>query len=76
MDAGENGKSEKGGDAVGFLAWAKKELEELKDSWRGIGAVTGDKEMKEAMKLKVNDELASVGVFYKYYKKVNDSVSD
>lgn len=75
VDAGENGKSEKGGDAVGFLAWAKKELEEMKDGWRGISAVTGDREMREAIKQKVNDELTSVGVFYKYYKKLNDSVS-
>jgi hypothetical protein len=76
VDAGENGKSEKGGDAVGFLAWAKKELEEMKDGWRRINAVTMDSEMREAIKQKVTAELASVGVFYKYYKKLNDSVSN
>ncbi|KAF8208732.1 BRO1 domain-containing protein [Mycena galopus ATCC 62051] len=58
VDAGENGGSERGGDAVGFLTWAKKELEELK----------GRK------KDRVSDELDSVSVFLKHYKKVNDSV--
>ncbi|KAF9462453.1 BRO1-like domain-containing protein [Collybia nuda] len=74
VDAGENGKSEKGGEAVGFLAWAKKDLEEIKDGWRGISTVTGDREMRETIKRKVLDELASVGVFFKYYKKLNDSL--
>ncbi|KAJ7729649.1 BRO1 domain-containing protein [Mycena maculata] len=58
VDAGENGGTERGGDAVGFLVWAKKELEELK----------GRK------KERVSDELDIVGVFLKHYKKVNDSL--
>ncbi|KAJ7645544.1 BRO1 domain-containing protein [Mycena polygramma] len=58
VDAGENGGSARGGDAVGFLIWAKKELEELK----------GRK------KDRVSDELDSVNVFLKHYKKVNDSL--
>ncbi|KAJ7134416.1 BRO1 domain-containing protein [Mycena epipterygia] len=58
VDAGENGGSDRGGDAVGFLTWAKKELEELK----------GRK------KDRVSDELDSVNVFLKHYKKVNDSL--
>ncbi|KAJ6509007.1 BRO1 domain-containing protein [Mycena sanguinolenta] len=58
VDAGENGGSERGGDAVGFLTWAKKELEELK----------GRK------KDRVSDELDSVNVFLKHYKKLNDSL--
>lgn len=61
VDAGENGGTERGGDAVGFLVWAKKELEELK------GGRKKDSRMSE--------ELDSVGVFLKHYKKVNDSVS-
>jgi hypothetical protein len=59
VDAGENGGTDRGGDAVGFLIWAKKELEELK----------GRK------KDRVSDELETVNVFLKHYKKVNDSVS-
>ncbi|KAJ7935452.1 BRO1 domain-containing protein [Mycena leptocephala] len=58
VDAGENGGSDRGGDAVGFLIWAKKELEELK----------GRK------KDRISDELDSVNVFLKHYKKVNDSL--
>ncbi|KAJ7205913.1 BRO1 domain-containing protein [Mycena haematopus] len=58
VDAGENGGSDRGGDAVGFLIWAKKELEELK----------GRK------KDRVSDELDSVNVFLKHYKKLNDTL--
>ncbi|KAJ6584765.1 BRO1 domain-containing protein [Mycena capillaripes] len=58
VDAGENGGSDRGGDAVGFLIWAKKELEDLK----------GRK------KDRVSNELESVNVFLKHYKKVNDSL--
>ncbi|KAJ7366650.1 BRO1 domain-containing protein [Mycena albidolilacea] len=58
VDAGENGGTDRGGDAVGFLIWAKKELEELK----------GRK------KDRVSDELETVNVFLKHYKKVNDSL--
>ncbi|KAJ7043911.1 BRO1 domain-containing protein [Mycena alexandri] len=58
VDAGENGGSDRGGDAVAFLLWAKKELEELK----------GRK------KDRISDELDSVNVFLRHYKKVNDSL--
>ncbi|KAK0476744.1 BRO1-like domain-containing protein [Armillaria novae-zelandiae] len=44
VDAGEFGGTAKGGDAVGFLAWAKKELEDLKDGGKGIGITRGEKE--------------------------------
>jgi len=74
VDAGENGGSPKGGEAVAFLAWAKKELEELKDGGRGLG-IGKDKEKKERRRDKVLEELDSVTVFWKYYKKLNDSVS-
>jgi hypothetical protein len=68
VDAGEGtGTSRNGaGEAVGFLAWARKELDELKG---GLAAL-GNKEKKA----KVSDEYESVNVYYKYYKKVNDSV--
>lgn len=71
IDAGENGGTSKGGEAVAFLAWAKKELEELKDGGRGLGIGKEKKERKD----KVLEELDSVTVFWKYYKKLNDSVS-
>ncbi|KAJ7175457.1 BRO1 domain-containing protein [Mycena filopes] len=58
VDAGENGGTDRGGDAVGFLIWAKKELDELK----------GRK------KDRISDELDRVNMFLKHYKKVNDSL--
>jgi hypothetical protein len=75
VDAGENGNTDRGGEAVGFLGWAKKELEELKDGGKGISMGKGDRGMKDRMKEKVNDELEKVNLFFKHYKKVNDSVS-
>lgn len=77
VDAGEKGGTAKGGDAVGFLAWAKKDLDELKDSGRGITiSRRGEREMRDRLKVRVTDELESVKVFFKYYKKANDTVSD
>jgi hypothetical protein len=74
VDAGENGGTPKGGEAVAFLMWAKKELEELKDGGRGLG-IGKDKEKKERKKDRVMEELESVIEFWKHYKKLNDSVS-
>jgi hypothetical protein len=62
IDAGESGVREKGGEAVAWLLWAKKELEEMKESKRG-------------RKERAAEELEGVGVFLKHYKKINDSVS-
>jgi hypothetical protein len=64
VDAGEG--SSAGGEAVGLLAWARKELDEL----RSTGVVGKDK----AKKGKVVEEIESIDEFYKHYKKVNDSV--
>jgi hypothetical protein len=73
VDAGENGGSAdgKGGEAVAFLGWAKKELEDLRGRSIVIGKETNEKRRKE----KVSAELESVNVFWKHYKKINDSVS-
>ena len=65
---------EKGGEAVAFLQWAKKELEDLKDGGKLINIGNTDKEQEERWKNTVADELSSVNVFYKYYKKMNDTV--
>ncbi|EAU91080.1 pH-response regulator protein palC [Coprinopsis cinerea okayama7 len=72
--AGENGGSEKGGEAVGFVAWAKKELEELKSSGQLVSLGKGDKEVRGMKKTKLADEIATLDVFLKHYKKMNDSV--
>jgi hypothetical protein len=58
VDAGENGGTDRGGDAVGFLTWSKKELEELKGR----------------RKDRITEELETVSAFLKHYKKLNDSV--
>lgn len=76
VDAGENGSVTQAGVAVGFLAWAKDELEELRGANR-LGA-NFDKDRREArgrLKEDVDQELASVGVYHKYYKKLNDSLN-
>lgn len=73
VDAGENGGAERGGAAVAFLAWAKSELEELKDGGKGV-SIGKAKEKKERRKEKVAEELETVNVFLKHYKKMNDSV--
>lgn len=70
VDAGENGGTPKAGEAIAFLAWAKKELEEVKDSGRSFGV--GKERLR---KDKVTEELEIVNVFLKHYKKVNNSVS-
>jgi len=77
VEAGEKAGSEtdKGGEAVAFLQWAKKELEEVKDGGKFISLGSSDKEKEEQWKARINDELASVTVFFKYYKKMNDTVS-
>jgi hypothetical protein len=74
VDVGENAGATKGGEAVAFLAWAKKELEQLKDGGQGL-SMGKDKEKKERRRDKVMEELESVTAFWKHYKKLNDSVS-
>ncbi|KAF6763135.1 pH-response regulator protein palC [Ephemerocybe angulata] len=71
--AGEKGGSEKGGEAVAFLIWAKKELEELKDSGK-IALGKGEKEKHDRRKAKLSDEITSTSLFLKQYKQMNDSV--
>ena len=74
IEAGEKGGMEKGGEAVAFMQWAKKELEELKDGGKLINIGNVDKEQEERWKNKIADELSAVNVFYKCYKKMNDTV--
>ena len=77
VDAGEHGGTSKGGIAVGFLIWAKKELEELKSGHGSGGMISGEreKEIRERRKARVQEELESTGTFLVGYKKMNDSVS-
>ncbi|KAH8118953.1 BRO1 domain-containing protein [Phellopilus nigrolimitatus] len=75
VDAGENGGRTQGGAAVAFLGWAKSELEELRDGRRGVVNFDRDRrETRELMKGRIAEELESVVVFWKHYKKMNDSL--
>jgi hypothetical protein len=77
VDAGELGgvvgKTGKAGESVGWLQWAKAELEELKDSGshHGLSYISSaSKERKE----RVSEELQGVSAFLIHYQKMNDSV--
>ena len=74
VDAAEKGGPERGGEAVGFLEWAKKELEELKDSKSFSLPGTTDKDAEDLWKTKLADEIRKATLFYKYYKRINDAV--
>ena len=74
VDAGETPGSTRLGEAVAFLAWSKKELDELKDAGKGGGKEDG-KEGKRDRKERVVEKIESVSVFLKHYKKLNNSVS-
>ncbi|PCH36083.1 hypothetical protein WOLCODRAFT_140215 [Wolfiporia cocos MD-104 SS10] len=75
VDAGENSGTVKGGMAVAFLMWAKKELEELKSSHSSVMGSDREKEMRERRREKVLEELEGVNVFLKGYQKINDTVA-
>ena len=77
VDAGEHGGTSKAGVAVGYLAWAKKDLEELKSGHSSGGIIGGEreKEMRERRKVRVHEELESTSTFLVGYKKMNDTVS-
>ncbi|KAK2464184.1 hypothetical protein APHAL10511_003641 [Amanita phalloides] len=74
VDSGENGGPNKGGEAVTFLAWAKNELQELKDNSGGLNRALVDKEQKNEFKNRVAAEMNVVIAFCNHYKKVNDTV--
>ncbi|OJT15426.1 pH-response regulator protein palC [Trametes pubescens] len=76
VDAGEHGGTSKGGVAVGFLAWAKKELEELRSGHTAGGMMDSDreKEMRERRKARVQEELESTSTFLVGYKRMNDTL--
>ncbi|KAF9482219.1 pH-response regulator protein palC [Pholiota conissans] len=74
VDAGEKGGTDKGGEAVAFLQWAKKELEEIKDTGKLPSFGQSEKEEEERWKATIKDELAVVNLFLKQYKKMNDTL--
>lgn len=71
VDAGEKSSTTgKAGEAVGFLSWAKDELEGLKDGGHGIAGLGRKKKRKE----RVADEISRVAAFLNHYKKLNNTV--
>ncbi|KZT40756.1 hypothetical protein SISSUDRAFT_1070091 [Sistotremastrum suecicum HHB10207 ss-3] len=70
VDAGEQSRA---GEAVGFLSWAKEELEGLGGiKLKDIGK---EKSLKnKGKKERLLEELYSVGVFLQGYKKENDTL--
>ncbi|THH09549.1 hypothetical protein EW146_g8655 [Bondarzewia mesenterica] len=74
VDAGEAPGSARVGEAVAFLTWSKKELDELKESGKR-GSKEDGKEGKRERKERVVEEIESVTAFLRHYKKVNDSLS-
>lgn len=75
VDAGEQSGMDRGGEAEGFLAWAKKGIEELRDGNKGLGINKEEKEKKGLRKEKLAEELDSINVFHKHYRKLNNTVS-
>jgi hypothetical protein len=74
VDAGENGGTTKAGDAVGFLTWAKKTVEDLRDG-KGFTIGMAKGEERSSRKERVTNELENIRVWLKHYTKMNDTVS-
>jgi hypothetical protein len=84
VDAGEassrSGSGPRTGEAVGFLAWARAELDALKDGGaKGAGPSVGDagdreREMRDARRAVVRAERAAVESFLVAYTRENDTV--
>ncbi|GAA5910703.1 hypothetical protein JCM6882_002054 [Rhodosporidiobolus microsporus] len=75
VDAGERSAT---GDALGYLAMARKALDELREKDKGFGKIKGLAKRNEkagrGRKGKVLEEVESTEAFASAYKKVNDSV--
>lgn len=79
VDCGESGGLERAGQAVGYLQWAKKELEGLKDGSKPGIVLPGinnenEKQARDRRKALVARELETVTIFLKHYKSMNDTV--
>lgn len=79
VDCGESGGLDRAGQAVGYLQWAKKELEELKDGTKSGITLPGinnenEKRARERRKATVAKELGTVTVFLKHYTNMNNTV--
>jgi len=82
VDCGESAGLDRVGQAVGYLQWAKKELEELKDGTKSRMTLRGinnesesEKQTRERRKATVARELESVTIFLKHYRNMNDTIA-
>lgn len=75
VDAGDSSIAAKAGDAVGYLAWAKRELEDLTGGFRGP-RLRKEKPNSDGrgIKARATQELEKVALFLTHYKRMNDSV--
>jgi len=82
VDAGENGKGAKVGEAIAWMKEAKIKLAELEDSavrekMKGLGVGRANERKKEerrSRKGRVERELEDVGAWLRAYTKMNDTV--
>jgi hypothetical protein len=79
VDCGESGGLDRVGQAVGYLQWAKKELEGLRDGTKsGITLPVinneNEKQTRDRRKVAVARELETVTIFLKHYRSMNDTV--
>ncbi|WWD19079.1 pH-response regulator protein palC [Kwoniella shandongensis] len=83
VDAGENGKGAKVGEAIAWCKDAQEKLEKLEDSkmrekMKGLGLGRGNerkKEERKARKGRVEREVEDVKAWIKTYTKMNDTVA-
>ncbi|KIM69699.1 hypothetical protein SCLCIDRAFT_102774 [Scleroderma citrinum Foug A] len=77
VDAGESPIAAKAGDAVGYLTWAKRELEDFAGGFKGprLRKEKPNSQERKGIKGKAAHELDSVAAFLTHYKKMNDSLT-
>lgn len=84
VDAGENGKGAKTGEALAWVKDAQARLQELEDGavrekMKGLSFGKGSEKRKEerkARKGRLERELDDVGAWIKSYQRMNDTVSE
>jgi hypothetical protein len=83
VDAGENGKGAKVGEAIAWMKDAQSRLEDMEDSairekMKGLGLGKGNEKRKEerrARQGRVERDIDDVGAWLKSYERENNSVS-
>jgi hypothetical protein len=74
VEAGESGSGSRAGAAVGFLKWARTDL----DGHAGMGGKVSlgkTTDNTKTKKSRITYEMESISTFLKHYQKLNDSVS-